>query len=642
MIERAISGDMKNWVLKAIRKSSIFAKLLPKDEGAILSHAKLIEYSAQETIMREGETADFFLLLLNGQAQMMMSRSGMEDLIEIGNVQPFESIGEIGLLLKKPRMATVRCVSKSVLTLQFKAKSFDLMLNKIRGFAAQTARVLAQRLSSVSRRLPLPEMTAEEVGNISERIFQLLPGTFIARQYILPLRYESGTLLLGFVHDPTPAHMEMIRQHHPTLKLKIVRISTELFNNQLRQAGLLETEPAQIAPAQQNKFIDDENSDEEIELELDDIIVDDSEKSQAHIRVGKKTEEFRNIQPLLERMVAEGASDIHLSGGQLPRWRIDGDLYPISGYEAFDKEEVFGMLKWLMPERALEEFKEFNDADFSYQLPGVSRFRVNLYRDEHGINAAMRQIPDQVPNLDDLGLPDGISRITQLSRGLVLVTGPTGSGKSTTLAAIISQLNKRRRSHIVTLEDPIEFVYESELALVHQREIGSHTSSFSRALRASLRQDPDIVLVGELRDLETVRLAMETANTGHLVFGTLHTNTAISTIDRMINLFPVDEQSQARSVLAETLKGVISQMLCKRIGGGRVGAFEMLFVTSAISNLIRQAKTHQIVSAMSTGRAQGQCALNQHLEELVRRRFIDKSEAFYRANDKEDLKGRLG
>jgi twitching motility protein PilT len=290
-----------------------------------------------------------------------------------------------------------------------------------------------------------------------------------------------------------------------------------------------------------------------------------------------------------------------------------------------------------IPARAREEFAALNDTDFAHEIPGLSRFRVNLFRDRAGPGIVARTIPAEVISADKLNLPAAVRKLSMLSKGLVLVTGPTGSGKSTTLAALIDLINRERDDHIITLEDPIEFVHQSRRCFINQREVGVHTKDFKRALRAALREDPDIVLVGEMRDLETVAIAIETAETGHLVFGTLHTTTAISTVDRIIDQFPGERQEQIRAMLAESLKAVIAQTLCRKVGGGRVAALEVLLSTPAVANLIREGKTFQIPSVMQTSRKVGMVLLNDALVGLVTAHEIEPREAYLRAVDKVGL-----
>jgi twitching motility protein PilT len=286
------------------------------------------------------------------------------------------------------------------------------------------------------------------------------------------------------------------------------------------------------------------------------------------------------------------------------------------------------------PERNIAELEEHWDTDFAYDLPGTARFRVNIFYDHEGIGCVLRQIPSRIPTFEELNIPEGIRSFCFLSKGLVIVTGPTGSGKSTTLAAMVDLINRTRRQHLITIEDPIEFKHRSMGCLVNQREVHVHTKSFANALRAALREDPDIVLVGEMRDLETMEIAIETAETGHLVFGTLHTNTASTTVDRIIDKFPADRQNQIRTMLADSLKGVIAQTLCKRINGGRIASAEILVVTPAVAANIREGKTHQIPSLMQTGRNVGMCTFADDLLSLVKRGVITAEEAYEKAIDK--------
>jgi twitching motility protein PilT len=292
------------------------------------------------------------------------------------------------------------------------------------------------------------------------------------------------------------------------------------------------------------------------------------------------------------------------------------------------------MLHSIMPDRNFEEFAKSNDTDFAHEIEGVARFRANAFRDHHGAGGVFRVIPDKVATVEDLGITPEVQNLCQLTKGLVLVTGPTGSGKSTTLGALVDLVNRTRDDHVITIEDPIEFVHKNKRCVITQRQVGLHTGSFKAALRAALREDPDIVLVGELRDLETISIALETAETGHLVFGTLHTTTAVGTIDRVIDQFPADRQDQIRVMLAESMKGVISQTLCKKIGGGRVAAREILLSVPAVSNLIREGKAFQIPSVMQTSRKLGMIQLGDVLIDLVDQGIVAPQEAYMKSTDK--------
>ncbi len=344
--------------------------------------------------------------------------------------------------------------------------------------------------------------------------------------------------------------------------------------------------------------------------------------------------------PLAERLLAmlleKQGSDLHCTSHEPPLVRIHGDMKELEGFGPLEPATLLEMMEALATPHAWEHFQSHNDADFAYAYEaGGCRLRVNYFQDRVGPGLVCRVIPNQLPDPDKLGLPDPIRRLAALSKGLVLVTGPTGSGKSTTLAAIIDLVNQKRKDHILTIEDPIEFVHPRKGCLVNQREVGTHTDSFKSGLRAALREDPDVVMVGEMRDLETIAIALETAATGHLVFGTLHTSSAIGTIDRIVDQFPSDRQQQIRVMLADALKCVVSQVLLKRTGGGRVAALETLFITPAIANLMREGKNFQIPSAMQTGRSYGQRLMNDALVELIQSRKVEPMEAYLRCPDKE-------
>jgi twitching motility protein PilT len=347
------------------------------------------------------------------------------------------------------------------------------------------------------------------------------------------------------------------------------------------------------------------------------------------------------IDKYLRIMFEEDCSDLHLTSGNPPLFRKDGDIVHLRDMKPIGATATERLILPIMPDRNYEEFVELRDTDFAYEIPGVGRFRVNVFMDRRGPGAVFRIIPDEIMTAEQLNLPKSLLELCHLNKGLVVVTGPTGSGKSTTLAAMIDYINRKRAAHIITVEDPIEFVHPNKMSLINQREVGVHTMGFKPALRAALREDPDIVLVGEMRDLETISIAIETAETGHLVFGTLHTNTAPSTVDRIIDQFPPDRQAQIRTMLSESLRAVIAQTLCKRKGGGRVAALETLMIDTAISNLIREGKTFQIPSMMETKKASGNVTLNQSLVELVQEGTVDATEAFTKAVDKDPLRRKL-
>jgi twitching motility protein PilT len=343
------------------------------------------------------------------------------------------------------------------------------------------------------------------------------------------------------------------------------------------------------------------------------------------------------IDKLFKMLKDQGASDLHLSSGAPPIFRLHGEMVS-QDFAPLTHEDLKAVLFEILTEEQQTLFSETHDIDFAYEVPSLARFRGNILMQHRGIAAVFRIIPTKILSADELHLPDGIRKMTQFKKGMVLVTGPTGSGKSTTLAAMIDLINSTRHEHIITLEDPLEFIHQNKAALVNQRQVGEHTNSFAAALRAALREDPDIILVGEMRDLETISLAISAAETGHLVFGTLHTNTAIKTIDRIIDVFPKDGQEQIRRMLSESLKGVVCQQLLKRADGqGRVAAYEIMIGTPAIGNLIREGKTVQMTSIIQTAKKDGMQLLDQHLLDLLKTRQITREEALRCSVDKKQF-----
>ncbi len=341
------------------------------------------------------------------------------------------------------------------------------------------------------------------------------------------------------------------------------------------------------------------------------------------------------IDAFFKLMNEEGASDLHMMAGQQPVLRIRGDMERIK-FKALDNDTLKAMLYEICPEDKIKVFEESGDMDFGYEIPGLARYRCNYFQQKYGIGAVFREIPSDIMTIEQLGLPKVVAKLASLPKGLVLVTGPTGSGKSTTLAAIVDEANKTRRDHILTIEDPIEFVHKSQQCVVNHREVGTHTKSFSAALRGALREDPDIILVGELRDLETISLAMEASMTGHLVFGTLHTINAMKTVDRIIEIFPANQQGQVRSTLADALRAVVSQTLFKRVDvKGRVAALEILICTPAVRNLIREGKTYQIPSIMQTGKKYGMQTLDDAIMELLQKKKISAEDAYINCAEKQ-------
>jgi twitching motility protein PilT len=344
-----------------------------------------------------------------------------------------------------------------------------------------------------------------------------------------------------------------------------------------------------------------------------------------------------DIAELLTFSVKNGASDLHLSAGLPPMIRVDGDMRKVN-VPALDHKTVHGLVYDIMNDKQRKDYEEFLETDFSFEIPDLARFRVNAFNQNRGAGAVFRTIPSEILGLDELGTPAIFKEIADTPRGLVLVTGPTGSGKSTTLAAMIDYINAKSYAHILTIEDPIEFVHETKKCLINQREVHKDTLGFNEALRSALREDPDIILVGEMRDLETIRLALTAAETGHLVFGTLHTTSAAKTIDRVIDVFPAAEKTMVRSMLSESLRSVIAQTLLKKVGGGRVAAWEIMIGTPAIRNLIREDKVAQMYSAIQTGNAAGMITLDQYLLDILSKGLITKQDARVKAVNKDSFR----
>jgi twitching motility protein PilT len=591
-------------VLKALADCSLFRALKPEQLGQLAKAAELVAYEPNENLVKQGEPSDSFLVLIDGMAVVTADRGDGE--VQLGQIPLPSSLGEVSLLLREPRTATVTA-RNNVQALKFSAKVFEAMFKKIPEFGTALAEGLAFRLQRLTDRIEIPGAVQPQPP--SAEVLSMLPMELIQRHRILPLRVDGNVLTLGLVDPPTTQVITAVQGLLPSLEVRPVRIETEFFNDVLSRHGGVKG-------------------------------WEESKKKAVAQAVAAPAAPAR-LQKLLERVVAEGASDLHLSAGHKPHWRVDGDMKAMDDMPVLGADEVRELLEPVMEERHRKQFTEENDSDFAYALPGSARFRVNIFRDRHGVSAVMRQIPSKILSFEHLALPPIVKGFCDIPKGLVLITGPTGSGKSTTLAAMIDYINRNKKAHIVTLEDPIEFVHASQGCLINQREVGGHTKSFARALKAALREDPDIVLVGEMRDLETIALALETANTGHLVFATLHTNNAVSAVDRIIDQFPAGQQEQIRSVLSDVLRGVVAQTLLRKKGGGRLAALEILAISPAVANLIREGKTVQLPGVMQINKGMGMQLLNDELTQLIETGKVDMEEAMAAAVDKEDLSRRF-
>jgi twitching motility protein PilT len=602
-----IEGEVLTRVLSAMKQSDMLGDLSDKSLSQIAGRAQLIQFDPDEIVVSENDPSDSFFLMISGEVAILYTHESSDETVELGRIRPFRAIGEISLLLNEPRTATVQA-AETTLMLKFDSSLFNYMFEHIPTFGPTISRNLALRVKQLSSHMPLPRLP-KDAAHPDRDVVLMLPIEFIIRHRVMPVRVEGNIIRIGFVNDPNTNTIGAVRRFLPSMELRMVRIDNDYFDDVVKSiSGVDGWEKPEEAPGAE--------------------VTEEASKSP-------------KLDQLLKRVVGEGASDLHLSAKHPPYWRVDGDLKAIEDMGDLAAEEVLDLLTPVMDSRIRAGFLENNDVDFIYPVPGLARFRVNMFRDDNGVGAVLRFIPSKILSFEQLALPKVLQKLCDQPKGLVLVTGPTGSGKSTTLAAMIDYINQNRHEHIVTMEDPIEFAHTSAQSLINQREIGRHAKSYARALRAALREDPDIVLVGEMRDLETISLALETANTGHLVFATLHTSTAISTMTRVIDAFPPDQQDQVRVSLADSLKGVVSQALCKGRDSGRIAAIEVLIVNLAISNLIREQKYNQIASMMQTGKAQGNILLNEALEKLVRRKKIHYKEAMSKSVDKQDLTRRL-
>ncbi len=604
-METMTSDDVQlDAVLPALKSCPLFQALKDEHFSQILKISDVVHFAGEEVMVSEGTDADAFYVIIEGDAVIRLSSPAGED-VDVGKIPTGASFGEVGLLLGQKRTASVVALN-NLTALKFSQKAFDTMFQKIPRFGVGLSRGLAHRLDEISGQIPLPKYDTRK-GAPGTDVLNLIPKEFCQRHRVMPLEVDGNVLTVGVVDDPTTAIVTALRQHVPGMELHTVRAELPYFNEVMQTHSGIPT------------------------------ITQGADSAESESRPEGSPE----LNALLKAMVAEGASDLHLSAGHKPRWRINGDMHEVADGPVVGKNQAYELLKPVLTDRHREQYEEGNDADFAYTASGVARFRVNVFKDHRGAGAVFRQIPSQILSLEQLGFPPVIQELCNTPKGLVLVTGPTGCGKSTTLAAMIDYINNNRKDHIVTIEDPIEFVHPSASCLVNQREIGSHVSGYARGLKSALREDPDVVMIGEMRDLETIALALETANTGHLVFATVHTNSAVSTIDRIVDVFPAEEQSQIRNVLSDVLRGVITQTLVKKKEGGRTAALEILVVNHAVANLIREGKSVQIPSVMQTNRGIGMRLLNDELAEMVEARRIDLADALSHSVDKKDLERRF-
>lgn len=583
---------------KAFDTNPFFEPLTDAQRDQVISKAGTIEeYTDGEYILKTGDPADSLIVIISGEVSIMAGEG--EDQMEVTRLEQSQMLGEMAVILNEKRSAS--CIARGeTLILKLAKEVFRKVLTAVPEAGMSMMRMLAERLKKATR----PPVHRDFRGNSPippVEVLRLLPIAFMQRHRVAPVRRIENKILLGYCDRMDDSLLASVNHLVPAMKLEPVSIETEYFQKIMQNyAG--------------------------------ESVV--SEKTEGGSGI-------RHIDELLKRLVEEGGSDLHLSAGQTPRWRIDGTIRPIAGFLKLGSAEVFQLLTPIMRPDSIEKFNKSGDEDFAYAMDKHSRFRINLLRDHQGVSAVFRHIPNTIFTLEELGMPEVLRRWAELPKGLVLVTGPTGSGKSTTLAAMVDHINRNRECHILTIEDPVEFVHQSRKALVNQREVGVHTASFARALKAALREDPDVVLVGEMRDLETITMALETANTGHLVLATLHTSTAMSTVNRIVDQFPAESQEQIRAGLADNLVGVCCQTLCRKVGGGRIPAMEILVMDYGMSNMVREGKTHMLLTGMTTGQNRGNRLLNDDLTRLVKAGKITREEALSRTVDVVDLTKRL-
>ncbi len=652
MKKQPVTRELLPKVAAAMAKNAFFRGLENSTLGAIAELGELVHYNPNETIGRQSSAARAFGVTLNGRVREFVRVDGSDRPVEVRRAGGPGTYGLVEAVLGKPMRGTVMA-TEQVLALEFPADSLPASFARSSAFARQTMGALATRLDESEREFPLTQYDAAKLGGPSGDVASALPESVVFRHRVLPLRRQGKRLFVGFVGGLTAGSLQAVRAQCSSDEVHPVQLSAADFERLAQGAGInLESAPAGAPAAMPPPAFGMTSAPLPAPIpavtstQTGPVGTANALPGGPVVRKhGPQRENNPKLDALLKRMVAEGASDLHLSALHKPRWRIDGEIREIAEARELGSETVMELFEPIMSDRQIVEFRgtgEGNDVDFAYALPGISRFRVNLFMDRLGICGVLRTIPTKILTFEQLGLPKTIAKLCDHPKGMVLVTGPTGSGKSTTLAAMIDYINKGRRTHIITMEDPIEFVHKSRKALINQREMGVHSQGFKRALKAALRQDPDIVLVGELRDITTVSMAVETANTGHLVFGTLHTATAVSTVERIVDLFPPEQQGAVRAGVAEALKGVVAQTLLRKKGGGRIAALEIMVGSAAISNLIREGKMHQIPNIMLTAKKMGNQLLNEELEKLVKSGKVTYEEALAKSIDKPELAKRFG
>lgn len=592
--------DLQAAVRAAVNKTEFFSRLQEKQREQVIEKAGVLErYAPDEALVKTGEPGDSLFVIVTGEVGIVVGQG--DDAIELTRLGPGQLVGEMAVLLEETRTASVIARAETTI-MRISRDVFRKILVAIPGAGLAMMRLLAERLKKTSKPPAHRDFAADSPIPPVE-VLRLIPSAFMQRHRVAPVRLVQNKLLLGCCDTIDQTVLNAVANMLPSMRVETVTIDLAYFNKILQNfAGDAAAGAGEAGEGSGAKHVDD----------------------------------------LLRRLVEEGGSDLHLPAGQVPRWRIDGEITPIAGFNRLGPEEVLRLLRPVMSADAAAQFEQDHDGDFAYAMDRNSRFRINLLRDHRGVSAVFRHIPNTIFSLAELGMPEILARFCGQTRGLVLVSGAAGSGRSTTLAAMVDHINRNRKCHILTLEDPIEFVHESASSLVTQREVGPHTRSFARALRAALREDPDVVMVGALADRETIAMALETANTGRLVLAAMHTATAATTLDGLVGQFPADAQVQVRTLLADTLVGVVCQTLCRKIGGGRVPALEILVNDHEIAGLVREGKTHNLPGTMIMGQAKGNRLLNDELQKLVAAKKVAPEEALARSCDRRELEKKLG
>ena len=594
-----VDNGLVSLARKILGVSSLFVLLSDEHIDNLIKLAGDVEvFEDGEQVIAAGDPSVSFLVIVRGEVAVTIGKQ--ENYLEIARLGSGQLVGEMSVILDDFHPYT--CFAKGKLAvLRFASQVFYENILPIPFVNIPVLQPVSEKMKN-SAGYPTFLENRKILPGLDPELVKLLPVDFMQRHGLIPVKRSEGLLVIGHSGVIDQEQLDLVAKFLPDdVDLRTVYFAPDYFSRLMLAA-----------------------------------VGENSETGVSGAKSGAG-----HIDELLMRLIEEGGSDLYLSAGQIPRWRIDGEILEVPETGKTGAEEVVELLKPLARPEILASFSDTCDEDFAYSTADNSRFRVNLLRDHNGVSAVFRYIPGDIRSFESLDLPKILTEFCSQSKGLVLVTGPTGCGKSTTLSAMIDWINRRRKCHILTIEDPIEFVHNSLQALVNQREVGIHTRSFAKALRAGLRENPDVVMVGEIRDNETMAMALETANTGHLVFATLHTATAASTVDRVIDNFPPEAQSQIRMFLAESLVGVVCQTLCRRVAGGCVPAFEIMVMDAAMANLVRTSKTYMLPNAMITAQTKGNRLLNDDLSHLVKNKIISYEEAMNKTRDKAELERKL-